>query len=157
MTDNSGEAAPWRPNVTVAALVQRDERWLLVEELDASGYPVINQPAGHLEPGESLLDAVRRETLEETGWHFEPRELVGIYRWPRPDGRGTYLRFAFCGDVSRQEPGRELDHGILRALWLSLDELQQEQVRHRSPLVMACVRDCMRGLRYPLDCLHDIS
>jgi ADP-ribose pyrophosphatase YjhB (NUDIX family) len=157
MADTASEASPWRPRVTVAALVQRDDRWLLVEELDAAGNPVINQPAGHLEAGESLIDAVRRETLEETGWHFEPRELVGVYRWGRPDGRATYLRFAFSGAVSRQEPDRELDRGILRALWLSTDELQHERARHRSPLVMACVRDCIHGVRYPLDCLHDIA
>jgi ADP-ribose pyrophosphatase YjhB (NUDIX family) len=144
----------WKPNVTVAAVVERDGAFLLVQER-SQGRLVLNQPAGHLEPGESLLDAVRRETLEETAWHFEPTALVGIYRWPHPSKSTTYLRFAFAGRVDGQEHARELDNGIEGTVWLSVEEIRAQRALHRSPQVMACVCDYLAGRHYPLDCLRD--
>ncbi|OGI43745.1 MAG: NUDIX hydrolase [Candidatus Muproteobacteria bacterium RBG_16_64_11] len=144
----------WKPNVTVAAIVERDGRFLLVEE-QADGAVVLNQPAGHLDEGETLIDAVIRETIEETAWHIEPTALLGVYRWPHPAKPLTYLRFAFIARALREDTGRTLDKDILRALWLSADELRAERARHRSPLVERCLRDYLSGLRYPLDLLKD--
>lgn len=143
----------WKPNVTVAAVVERQGRFLLVEEQTSEGLR-LNQPAGHLEPDESLVDAARRETLEETAWEFTPEMLVGIYQWPRPSGDLTYLRFAFSGALGRHFEQRALDDGIERALWLSLDEIEACRERHRSPLVMQCVRDYVDGHRYDLALLR---
>jgi 8-oxo-dGTP pyrophosphatase MutT (NUDIX family) len=140
----------WKPNVTVAAVVERDGRFLLVEEQTDDGVR-FNQPAGHLDQGESLLQAVAREALEETAHHFVPRFLVGIYQWPRPAGDVTYLRFAFGGEVTGFDPVRPLDRGILRALWLTPGEIEACRERHRSPLVMQCVADYLAGRRYELD------
>jgi len=140
----------WKPNVTVAAVVERDGRFLLVEEETGDGIR-FNQPAGHLDEGESLLQAVARETLEETAYHFEPRFLVGVYQWRRPAGDVTYLRFAFGGVVTGHEPERALDEGILRACWFTVDELAARSERHRSPLVVRCVEDYLAGRRHPLD------
>ncbi len=140
----------WKPNVTVAALVQREGRFLLVEEETSEGIR-LNQPAGHLEPGESLVQAAVRECLEETGYHFHPQHLVGIYQWPRPDGSITYLRFAFLGELRGYEPERPLDAGIIGPRWLTWDELQAQPERLRSPLVPRCIEDCLAGRRMPLD------
>lgn len=144
----------WRPNVTMAAIAERDGRFLLVEE-QADGRVVLNQPAGHLDEGESLLRAVARETLEESGWHFAPRSLVGVYRWRSPDNGVTYLRFGFAGELLRHEPERPLDRGIVRTLWLTPAELARERGRHRSPQVQRCVDDFLTGQRYPLSVLKD--
>jgi len=143
----------WKPNVTVAAVIERDGRFLLVEEETSDGIR-FNQPAGHLEAGESLLTAVAREAVEETAHPFAPEALVGIYQWPRPQGDLAYLRFAFAGKVGEAEPGRKLDVGILRAVWMSLDELEATRARHRSPLILRCVEDYLAGRRYPLDLLR---
>jgi 8-oxo-dGTP pyrophosphatase MutT (NUDIX family) len=140
----------WKPNVTVAAVIERDGRFLLVEEETADGLR-FNQPAGHLDEGESLLEAVARETFEETAHRFVPRFLVGIYQWRRPAGDVTYLRFAFGGEVTGHDPGQALDEGILRALWLAPDELARRRERHRSPLVAQCIADYLAGRRYPLE------
>jgi 8-oxo-dGTP pyrophosphatase MutT (NUDIX family) len=145
----------WKPNVTVAAIVEQNGRFLLVEEL-AGGEHVLNQPAGHLEEGESLLAAVRRETLEETAWEFDPEGLLGIYRWRSPRGI-TYLRFAFVGRLGPHHSTRALDTGIVQALWLSPDEIRAHQYRHRSPQVQHCVDDFLRGTRYPLTILRDLE
>ncbi|HUW37966.1 MAG TPA: NUDIX hydrolase [Rhodocyclaceae bacterium] len=145
----------WRPNVTVAAVIERDGRFLLVEEETPEGIR-LNQPAGHLERGESLIAACIRETLEETAWHFVPTALVGIYLWPRPQGDITYLRFAFCGELGAHEE-RALDTGILRALWLTPEEIAAARERHRSPLVMQCLADHRAGRRYPLELLRHYS
>ncbi len=142
-------------HVTVAAIIERDGRFLLVEEIVA-GKRVINQPAGHLEPNESLQDAVVRETLEETGWHFRPDALVGIYHWQHPDGRDTFVRFCFCGELVRHEATRELDDGIERTVWLSIDELTQQQAALRSPLVLACINDYRAGRRFEPDLINTI-
>jgi 8-oxo-dGTP pyrophosphatase MutT (NUDIX family) len=140
----------WKPNVTVAALIERDGRFLLVEEETEDGLR-FNQPAGHLDAGESLAAACAREALEETAWSFTPTALVGIYQWPRPQGDITYLRFAFAGELGAHEDGRMLDAGILRAVWMTSDEIRATAERHRSPLVWQCVADYLAGRRYPLD------
>jgi 8-oxo-dGTP pyrophosphatase MutT (NUDIX family) len=140
----------WKPNVTVAALIERGGRFLVVEEETAEGLR-FNQPAGHLEAGESLLAAVSREALEETAHPFVPEYLVGIYLWPRKQGDVTYLRFAFGGRVGEEIAGRALDVGIVRAVWMTPDELQASRERHRSPLIAQCVADWLAGRRYPLD------
>ncbi|MBS0509937.1 MAG: NUDIX hydrolase [Proteobacteria bacterium] len=143
----------WKPNVTVAAVIERDGRFLLVEEETPEGLR-FNQPAGHLEEGESLLEASVREALEETAHHFVPEYLVGIYQWPRPQGDITYLRFAFGGQVTGEESGRALDAGIVRPLWMTRDELVATRERHRSPLILQCVDDWIAGRRYPLELLR---
>lgn len=146
-------SAIWKPNVTVAALIERDGRFLLVEEETSDGVR-LNQPAGHLDEGESLIEACLREALEETAWHFTPTALVGVYQWPRPAGDITYLRFAFAGELGHEEVGRELDAGILRAVWLAPEEIEASQARHRSPLVWQCVQDFRAGRRFPLDLIR---
>lgn len=147
----------WKPSVTVAAIVEQDGRFLLVEEGTPEGL-MLNQPAGHLDEGESPLQAVVRETLEETAHPFEPEALVGLYmaRFQRPsrDEDVTYLRLAFCGRVGQAIAGRALDKGIVRTLWLSLDELRATQARHRSPLLLQCVEDYVAGRRLPLDAIR---
>ncbi|MCX8086892.1 MAG: NUDIX hydrolase [Rhodocyclaceae bacterium] len=140
----------WKPNVTVAAIVEREGRFLLVEEETTEGLR-FNQPAGHLDEGESLVAACAREALEETAYEFTPTELVGIYQWPRPQGDITYLRFAFAGRLGAHDPTRRLDTGIVRAVWLTPEEIEATQPRHRSPLVWQCVRDYLAGRRFPLD------
>jgi 8-oxo-dGTP pyrophosphatase MutT (NUDIX family) len=146
----------WKPNVTVAAVVEREGRFLLVEEA-IGGTLMLNQPAGHLEPDESLLEAVARETLEETAWHFRPQALVGIYRWPHPDRNTTFLRFAFTGALLEHEPDRVLDEGITRTVWMDREALRRLRDRHRSPQVMACVDDYLAGCRFPLECLRELA
>lgn len=144
----------WKPSVTVAAVVERDGRFLLVEEHLDEGLR-INQPAGHLDPGETLVQAAAREALEETAHPFTPTALLGIYLWRRP-GTGnttTYLRFAFTGELGEPVAGRKLDHGIVRTLWLTRAELDQRRSQWRSPLVARCIDDYLRGQRYPLDIL----
>ena len=143
----------WKPNVTVAALIERDGAFLLVEEETDAGIR-FNQPAGHLDEGESLVDACAREALEETAWHFKPTALVGVYQWPRPQGDITYLRFAFAGELAEQEAGRQLDAGILRAVWMTPAEIEATRERHRSPLILQCVQDWLAGRRYPLDLIR---
>lgn len=142
----------WKPSVTVAAVMERDGRFLLIEEEQGDGgEPVYNQPAGHWERDETLVQACAREVLEESAHRFEPKQLVGVYRWRRPQGDPTYLRFAFCGEILGVEEGRALDEGILRAVWLSPEEIRRLVPRHRSPLVWRCVEDYLAGRRYPLD------
>ena len=145
----------WKPHVTVAAIIEREGRFLIVEEEVSDGVhgTVIryNQPAGHLDENESLVNACSREVLEETAWHFTPRHLVGVYQWQRPARDITYLRFAYCGQLGAHEAERTLDEGILRALWLTPAELEDLREQHRSPLVMQCVRDYLAGRRFPLE------
>lgn len=147
------KARIWKPNVTVAALAERDGRFLLVEEHTSAGLR-LNQPAGHLDEGESLLEAAAREAMEETAYRFAPRFLVGIYQWRRPDGAVTYLRFAFGGELLGHDPMRRLDHGIVRALWLTPAELEGCRDRHRSPLGARGVADYLAGRRFPLDLIN---
>jgi 8-oxo-dGTP pyrophosphatase MutT (NUDIX family) len=143
----------WKPNVTVAALMERDGRFLLVEEETDAGIR-FNQPAGHLDEGESLVAACAREALEETAHEFEPTSLVGVYQWPRPQGDITYLRFAFAGKVGPADTARKLDTGILRAVWMTVAEIEACAERHRSPLVLQCVRDYLAGRRFPLEVIR---
>ena len=151
----------WKTSVTVAAVIERGGRFLLVEEETREGLK-LNQPAGHLDPGESLVRAVIRETLEETAHSFEPRALLGCYlarsltaaSAQRPEGDVTYVRFAFTGDLGALDSGRPLDTGIVRTVWLSADEIRACPERHRSPLVLACVEDYLAGKRFALDALY---
>jgi 8-oxo-dGTP pyrophosphatase MutT (NUDIX family) len=142
----------WKPDVTVAAVIERDGQFLFVEER-AGGRVVLNQPAGHLERGETLPDAAARETLEETGWTFVPQHVVGLYLWQAEHGAKTFLRVAFSGHLLGHDPSRPLDHGILRTRWLDRSQLTSLQERHRSPLVARCVDDYLAGVRYPLELL----
>ena len=143
----------WKPSVTVAAIIEREGRFLLVEEETREGLK-LNNPAGHLDPGESPLEGCAREALEETAHRFEPTALVGIYlSRARHAGTGedfTYLRFAFCGRLGEREPGRALDTGIVRTLWLTPQEIRDSRERHRSPLLLRCVEDYLAGVRHPL-------
>src|SRR5687768_9147079 len=142
----------WKPNVTVAAVVEKDGKYLLVEEQTSSGI-LFNQPAGHLEPDESIVHAAMRETLEETGYTFAPQSVLGIYHWHSPAENTTFIRFAFSGSVIDHDPGRVLDAGIVRAGWFGIDEIRQMGHRYRSPLVMKCIDDHRAGRRYSLDIL----
>ncbi|MEO7128406.1 MAG: NUDIX hydrolase [Rhodoferax sp.] len=151
----------WKPNVTVAAIIEKDGRFLLVEEHTPEGLK-LNNPAGHLDPGESPLQGCVRETLEETTYSFEPTALVGVYlsRTGRkgtngkPDEDVTYLRFAFCGELGTADGRRSLDEGIVRTLWLTPDEIRASTARHRSPLLLRCVEDYVAGRRYPLELVY---
>ena len=141
-------------SVTVATVLERDGRFLVVEEQTDEGVR-INQPAGHLEPGESIIAGAQRETLEESAYRFEPRALVGVYRWRHPEKNVTYVRFALCGEVGVRRTDLSRDHGILRALWLTPEQLRECASSHRSPLVIRCVDDYLAGRRYPLEILVD--
>jgi 8-oxo-dGTP pyrophosphatase MutT (NUDIX family) len=146
----------WRPELTVAAIVQREERFLIIEERIADR-AVFNQPAGHVEDGESILDAVVRETLEETAWGFVPRHLVGTYLWRNPRNGRTTLRFAIAGDVTRHDAQRRLDRGILGAHWRTRGELAAAPDRLRSPLVLRCIDDFLAGQRHDLAVLAQVA
>lgn len=146
----------WKPSVTVAAVVEHNGRFLLVEEHTPEGLR-LNNPAGHLEPGESLAEACARETLEETTYQFKPTALVGIYqarlRNASTQEATTYLRFAFCGELGALQPQRSLDRGIVRTLWMTPDEVRASTARHRSPLLLRGVEDYLAGQRLPLDAI----
>ena len=151
----------WQPDVTVATVVVDGGRLLLVEE-SVGGRLVLNQPAGHLEPDESLVDAALRETREETGWDVRLTAFVGAYQWKAPTRAGDdrdrhYLRFAFAAEPVVHDPAQPLDAGILRALWMTPAQLQAERARHRSPLVWQAVADYLAGRRHPLDVLQQLA
>jgi 8-oxo-dGTP pyrophosphatase MutT (NUDIX family) len=150
-SDNRQSEAIWRPDVTVACIVPWSGKFLLVEE-NVRGELVLNQPAGHLEPDESLLDAAVRETLEETGWSIELSGLVGVYQWASSDIH--FLRFTFAAEPLSHDPGRELDAGIVRALWMAPEEIVAAQARLRSPMVLRGVNDFLSGKRLPLDVIN---
>lgn len=151
----------WKPSVTVAAVIERDGRFLLVEEHTPEGLR-LNNPAGHLDPGESPAEGCARETLEETTYKFRPTALVGVYlsRFQRPDPEVgtvqdiTYLRFAFCGELGEAQAGRALDTGIVRTLWMSPDEIRASRAQHRSPLLLQCMEDYLAGQRHALDLIY---
>jgi len=145
-----------RPTVTVATIVPREGAFLFVEEQTPEGLR-LNQPAGHLEAGESIVEAARRETLEETGWYVRPVTLVGIYRWRAAEGAPTFVRFAFVATPEAHDAGRALDEGIVRALWLGYDEVAARRAMHRSPLVMRCLDDFRAGASSPLAILADVA
>ena len=151
----------WKPSVTVAGIIEQDGRYLLVEEHTPKGL-MLNNPAGHLDPGESPLQACVREVLEDTAYAFTPTALVGIYlsrfgKPPTPEDPEediTYLRFAFTGVLGEHHPERPLDNGIVRTLWMTIDEMLASQARHRSRLLVRCARDHARGVRLPLETIY---
>ena len=150
----------WKPSVTVAAIIERDGKFLLVEEHTPEGLK-LNNPAGHLDPGESLADGCAREALEETTHSFNPTALVGVYlsrmRRASTGEDITYLRCAFCGDLGDAQAGRTLDQGIVRTLWLTPQEVRDSAARHRSPLLLRCMEDYLAGQRLPLSLLYSDS
>jgi 8-oxo-dGTP pyrophosphatase MutT (NUDIX family) len=150
----------WKPSVTVAAIIERDGRFLLVEEMTSDGLK-LNNPAGHLDPGESPAQGCAREALEETTYLFTPKELVGIYlsrfqrtRPGQPEEDITYVRFAYCGELGLAQAHLELDEGIVRTLWMSPDEIRASVERHRSPLLLRCMEDYLSGRRYPMELIY---
>lgn len=145
----------WKPHATVAAIIERNEHFLMVEE-DSDGKIVFNQPAGHLDPDESFIDAVIRETREETAWRLHPEAITGIYRWKHPEFERTYTRIAFCGQCDDHKPEQALDEGILQTVWLTREELIANQDKLRSPMVIRCIDDYLAGKRYPLELLVDL-
>ncbi len=145
----------WYAHVTVAAIAETRGRFLLIEEL-SEGKAVYNQPAGHLEKNETLIDAVTREVLEETARKFKPESIVGVYLYPSTENDTTYLRVCFCGSVTKEHPGRSLDDEIIRTLWLKRDEIIEQQDKLRSPLVLRCIDDYLAGHRFPLEMISHI-
>jgi 8-oxo-dGTP pyrophosphatase MutT (NUDIX family) len=146
----------WKPDVTVAAVIDRDGRFLLVEERTEGGL-LFNQPAGHLEVDETIIAAVAREALEESAWEFVPERLIGIYRWQASASDTTYLRFAFSGRLGVHHRDRALDSGIVRTVWLTADEVRRNRASHRSPLVIRCLEDYLAGRSAPLDVMVDLG
>ena len=142
----------WKPSVTVAAVIERHGKFLLVQER-IDGQLVLNQPAGHLDPGESLVAACTREVLEETAHRFEPTGLVGIYRWRHAAKDVTFLRFCFHGRVGEADSSGKLDQEIVALHWLTATQLEERRAEHRSPLVQKCVEDFLAGRHYPLEVL----
>ena len=141
----------WKPNVTVAAVIEQEGKFLLVEEDQQDLGVQLNQPAGHLEPSESIIQGCIREVLEETAYTFQPQWLIGIYQWHSTATDTTYLRFALSGFVTEFDANQKLDVGILRASWFDLEEIQRRKSHHRSPLVLRCIEDYLAGKRYSLD------
>jgi len=146
----------WKPHVTVAAIAENDGKFLIVEE-NVDGEMVYNQPAGHLDSGESLIEAVIRETLEETAWTFHPEALVGIQLWRHPVHSESYLRFSFSGSCYEHDTSQPLDDGIEDVIWLSREELMDNNHRLRSPMVLRTIDDYLEGRRYSLDILEHIA
>ncbi|MBL4623261.1 MAG: NUDIX hydrolase [Immundisolibacteraceae bacterium] len=144
----------WKPHTTVAAIAKRGDRYLMVEEYNSLGETVVNQPAGHLEADETLVEACMRETMEETGWQFKPTALIGLYRWISPRDGETFLRFCFAGELGEQVSERPPDSDIIRSRWLTRAEL--DQVPLRSVLVLSCIDDFVSGKSYPLELLQDV-
>ncbi len=145
----------WKPNATVAAIVEQNGKFLLVEEATSRGNR-FNQPAGHLEDDETITHAVIRETLEETAYEFLPKALLGIYHWKHAHNHTTYLRFAFIGTVNKYYPEQRLDHGIIRAVWMSIDEIREKQALMRSDQVLTCFEDYLAGKHYPLETIKHL-
>jgi 8-oxo-dGTP pyrophosphatase MutT (NUDIX family) len=140
----------WKPNVTVASIVELDSKFLMVEEHSPSG-PVLNQPAGHLESKETIEAAVVRETLEETGYTFTPEFMVGLYLWHNATNDTTYFRTTFSGSVCEKHIAEELDDGIIRAIWMSYDDILKNKQRLRGPMILESLNDYLNGKKYPLD------
>ena len=145
----------WKPNTTVAAIIERDNKFLLVEEITERGNR-FNQPAGHLEDGESLIQAVIRETMEESAYEFTPEFLLGVYQWKHTLNDTTYLRFAFIGKAGVHYPMQELDEGIVQAVWMDIDEIRDKANLMRSPQILTCIEDYLAGKRYPLEVITNL-
>lgn len=140
----------FRPELTVAAVAERHGRFLMIEEM-VQDHAVFNQPAGHVEPGETLAEAVIRETLEEAGWTFVPEFITGIYLWTDGAAQRNFLRVVFSGQLASHEPEQALDAGILRTLWLSRDDLAARPGKLRNPMVLRSIDDYLQGQRLPAD------
>ena len=145
----------WKPNTTVAAIIERDNKFLLVEEITERGNR-FNQPAGHLEDGETLVQAVIRETMEESAYEFTPEFLLGVYQWKHTLNDTTYLRFAFIGKAGVHYPMQELDEGIVQAVWMDIDEIRDKANLMRSPQILTCIEDYLAGKRYPLEVITNL-
>jgi 8-oxo-dGTP pyrophosphatase MutT (NUDIX family) len=145
----------WKPHATVAAIIERDGKFLMVEE-ESDGRVVFNQPAGHLDPDESLQQAVIRETREESAWDFSPQAVTGIYLWTQAATERTFLRVVFCGGCSNHDPQQKLDKEIIRTVWMTREELMAQPDKLRSPMVMRCIDDYLAGQRYPLELLINL-
>ena len=145
----------WKPNTTVAAIIERDNKFLLVEEITERGNR-FNQPAGHLEDNETLIQAVIRETMEEAAYEFTPEFLLGVYQWKHTLNDTTYLRFAFIGKAGVHYPMQELDEGIVQAVWMDIDEIRDKANLMRSPQILSCIEDYLAGKRYPLEVITNL-
>ena len=145
----------WKPNVTVAAIVEINGKFLLVEEETERGNR-FNQPAGHLEDNETLLQAVIRETKEETAYDFAPEALLGVYHWKHAHNETTYMRFSFIGKVSNHMPEQKLDLGIIRSVWMGIEEIREKAYLMRSPQVVTCIEDYLSGRKYPLEVITNL-
>ena len=141
---------PWKPNATVAAIIEQNGKFLLVEETTSRGNR-FNQPAGHLEDGETITHAVIREMLEETAYDFYPEALLGIYHWKHSQNDTTYLRFAFIGKIGSHYPEQALDDGIIRTVWMEIDEIREKKAIMRNSQVLTCFEDYLAGQHYPLE------
>lgn len=146
--------ASWPPEITVAAVIERDNKFLLVEE-ESDGRIVLNQPAGHLDPGESLATAAQRETLEETGWNFTPTKIIGIYFYQSKQSGTTYMRTCFSGTLGTHTE-QPLDKGIIRTVWLTREEIITQENKLRSPMVLKCIDDYLAKKSYPLELITDL-
>ena len=144
-----------RPAITVATVVERDGHFLLIEEETRKGLR-LNQPAGHVERGESIVSAATRETLEESAWRVDPTALIGVYQWNSPDSGSAFVRFTFAATARAHEPGRRLDSGIVRALWLTYEDIAARRDAHRSPLVLRSLDDYRAGTRWPLGLIANL-
>ena len=145
----------WKPNTTVAAIVEQNGKFLLVEEVTERGNRY-NQPAGHLEDNETLIQAVIRETMEEAAYEFMPEALLGVYQWKHTHNETTYLRFAFIGKVGKHYPMQALDDGIVQAVWMNIDEIREKAALMRSPQVLTCIEDYLSGKSYPLEVITNL-
>ena len=145
----------FKPNTTVAAIIEQNGKFLLVEEQTDRGNRY-NQPAGHLEDGETLIQAVIRETMEESAYAFTPKYLLGVYHWKHPQNDTTYLRFAFVGKVGLHYPMQELDDGIVQAVWMDINEIRDKAGLMRSEQVLSCIEDYLAGKRYPLQVITNL-
>ncbi len=147
---SAARSEQWKPNVTVSAIIEREGKFMMIEEF-SHGRLVYNQPAGHLEEGESLFQAVEREVREETAWGFKPEMAVGLYMHPSPSSGVTYLRICFTGSCHDHRPDQPLDDGIHKVIWMSIEEIRQNVDRLRSPMVLSCINDYLAGNRFPLN------
>jgi 8-oxo-dGTP pyrophosphatase MutT (NUDIX family) len=152
---SANKTTQWKPNATVAAIIEQNGKFLLVEEETDRGNRY-NQPAGHLEDGETLLEAVIRETMEESAYEFTPEKLLGIYHWKHTHNKTTYLRFAFIGKVGKHYPMQPLDTGIIKTLWMGIDQIRENAHLMRSDQVLSCIEDYIAGKSYPLEVITNL-